>query len=106
MIYFEAALEGDAWFMPDVIGVYRMGHACLSHGGHKRSAAGEKIHYVVERENARRSRHIKEKLYGMTDKKTADNWYISKTLSMIRYYAIARPGIKDRLKTLCIMLSD
>ena len=106
MTYLEAALEGDAWFMSDVIGVYRVGHTSLHKGGYKKSVAREEVHYRVVKENARRSRLIKESLYDRTDKKTADSWYISRVLGLIEYNSIARPAMKDRLKVTLIMLRE
>lgn len=104
--YIQAALEGDAWFMPDVIGVYRTGHASMTLGYGKRDTEHDAKFYRITEENIKRYVQVKEKLYSITEKKTADRWYISNILTLMKYYAIARPNIKDRIKIMNLILSE
>lgn len=106
MTYIQAALEGDAWFMSDVIGVYRTGHASMTLGYAKRDTERDARFYRVAEENFKRYQQVKEKLYSRIEKKKADRWYISKMLMLMGYSAIARPNIKDRIKVARIILSE
>lgn len=61
MTYIQAALEGDAWFIPDVIGVYRL-HGVNHSQGLKNHKADSARHYSIAGENIRRWRLVRGKL--------------------------------------------
>ena len=105
MTYIQAAIEGDAWFMSDVIGVYRV-HGNNHSKGMKNHKADDARHYHVTRENLKRTRLVKEKLQGKTERKIIERWYINYMLMLNGFYAIARPGIKDRIKIMNLILSE
>ena len=97
--YLEAALEGDAWFMPDLIGMYRTGHTSLTLNHSKADPEAEEVYYTAQKENARRTRMVRDKLYHMADKKEVDRWYIDSKVGHSGFYAIARPAFRDRIRT-------
>ncbi|MBQ7217015.1 MAG: glycosyltransferase family 2 protein [Synergistaceae bacterium] len=99
MTYIEAALEGDAWFISDVIGVYRVHGHNHSHGL-KDHPADNARHYKIAGENIRRWKHAAEVVQTRTDKHTADSLYIRTMFGLMGFYAVARPEITHRLKTL------
>ncbi len=103
--YLEVALEGDAWFMSDVIGVYRVHAQNMTAGGFRsKNSEREARHYEIASENMKRWKHVAEVLPTRTDKKTADRLYIHSVLGLAGYYANARPQLKDRIKTyMCIL---
>lgn len=99
MTYIESAIEGDGWFISDVIGVYRI-HENSSERGYKTTTPErEARHYKIASENMNRWKHVAEVVQARTDKHTAGNLYISAILGLIGYYAVARPKTKDRIKT-------
>ena len=103
MTYIEAALEGDAWFIADVIGVYRV-HGESSSLGYKKHYAREERRYKIIIDNMRRWKHVAEIVRIRTDKNTADALYINTMSGLIGYYAVARPEITHKLKTLqCVL---
>ena len=101
MTYIEAALEGDAWFMADVIGVYRLHGQNTTLGGYrnKKNPEREARHYEIMRENMRRWRSVSEVLQDRVGRNKADRLYISTVAGLIGYYAIARPSLHDRMES-------
>ena len=106
MTYIEAALDDDAWFMPSIIGVYRVQPYSTERGYKTTTPEQEMRHYRLFGENIRRWKHAAEIIQSRTDKHTAEKLYISTMLGLIGYCTIARPGIKDELKTCMYVLKD
>ena len=104
--YLEAALEGDAWFIPDLIGMYRTGHTSLTLNHSKTNPEAEEVYYSAQKENARRTRMVRDKLYHRADKKEVDRWYISSEVGHSGFYAIARPALSDRIRTAKYILGE
>ena len=104
MTYVPASFFGDVWLLPDIAGVYRIHGGNLTFGGKVSSPEIERRHFGVMKTNITRWRFAREKLCGVVGKKEADSWYLSGMFGIMRYYAIARPGFKDRFRTLCIIL--
>ncbi len=97
--YLEAALEGDAWFLADVIGIYRSGHPSLTLNHSKADPEAEEVYYSAQKENARRTRLVRDKLYHRADKKEVDRWYFNSEFGHAGFYAIARPDLSDRIRS-------
>ena len=107
MTYIEAALEGDVWFMPDIIGIYRVHANNMTSGGFKSKAPErEAKHWQIARENIRRWKHVAEVVQNLTDKKTAEKLYISTVLGLIGYYGVARPKFADRVRACKCVLEE
>lgn len=105
MTYIQAALEGDAWFIPDVIGIYRI-HGVNHSLGLKNHKADRARHYSIVREGIKRWRLVRGKLLTVKGRMRADLWYVSAMSSLLSFYAVARPGVKDRLHTLGVILRE
>ncbi|MBQ6969008.1 MAG: glycosyltransferase family 2 protein [Synergistaceae bacterium] len=105
MTYINSALYGDGWFIPDVIGVYRVHGQNDTNGGYRsKNPEIEARMYKTITENMREWKHAAEVVQSRTDKHTADKLYLSKVIGLISWYAIARPATKDRIKTcICAM---
>ena len=106
LTYIESALEGDAWFMGDVIGVYRVHGDTSTLGYKKHNPELEARYFKTVSEDARRWKYVAEVLRVKTDKRTADKRYISAMLGIAGYCAISRPSIKDRLKVYRCILKE
>ena len=100
----ETALFGDVWYMPDIIGVYRTGHARMTTGRCKEDADYERRHYEITHENIRRWRVLRDKL--VTHRSKANKLYLRTMVGLVRYYARARPSFKDRGKVLAIIRQE
>ena len=103
--YYQAALFGDAWYIPDVIGVYRFHNDSLTLG-YKHHPELEGRHYITVHENIKQWRFVRETLYNRVSHQKADSWYISGMLMLNNFYALSRPKLKDRMKVTAIILQE
>ncbi len=84
MTYLEAALYGDAYFMSDYVGVYRLHKESITLG-YTHNPGNESRYYAKALENTRRNKLIAEKLYTMADKEQVRKWYIKSLVGTIEY---------------------
>ena len=101
----EAALFGDAWYMPDKIGVYRIGHSRMTIGRCKEDTDYDRRHYEIMHENIRRWRVLRDKLE-INHRSEANKLYLRTMTGLVMYYAKARPSLKDRRKVLAIIRQE
>ena len=106
MTYIEAALYGDAWLLPDIIGVYTVHGESYTLGYKKPNPELEERYYQTASENIRRWKHVAEVVRERTDKRTADKLFISRALGLANYCGIARPKFADRLRAYGCVLRE
>ena len=92
--------------MPDLIGIYRTGHPSETFTNTKDDPEAEEVYYVAKKENARRIRILREKLYRRADKAEVDRWYIGSEAGHVGFYAIARPDLEDRIRSAKYILAE
>lgn len=100
--YFEAALEGDGWLMPGVIGVYRI-HEDGDTRGYKNHTLHEARKYNIVLEMFKRLTLIRDKLCGLLDSKTVSRWYVVKITDLIRHATAKDLDIKNMINVICII---
>ena len=83
--YLQAALFGDIYIMPGIIGVYRVHGNSITRSYQKYGAGPERL-YAKLINSAQRNILIAKELYSRADTRTVDQWYIKKTLSIPSYY--------------------
>ncbi|MBR0257675.1 MAG: glycosyltransferase family 2 protein [Synergistaceae bacterium] len=101
--YVQAAMHGDMWILSDVIGIYRIHGNNHSKGLKDHKADSARRYFIIEEEIKRR-KLIRDELRRNGKSNEASKWYVSRMISQSNFYAIARPGLKDRLRTLYIIL--
>ena len=106
LTYMESALEGDAWFMGDVIGVYRVQPNSMERGYKTTTPEREARHWRAVREGIRRWKHVAEVIRERTNKRTADRLYIRTMSGLLGYYGIARPKFMDRVRAYKCVLDE
>ena len=99
LTYIQAALEGDLWFMPEVIGVYRIHGESMERGYKTTNPEREARHYETLRECIRRCIEVRREISRRKDSKTAKKLFRKNACGMFYYCGIARPKLADRLKT-------
>ena len=98
MTYMQAALLGDAYFMADVVGVYRIHGESTTLGYKNKNYEREEKYYYRVGEHLKRWLLVKNALQGRADEKEINSWYFSSMEAVTLYHEIARPGFSDRLK--------
>ncbi|MBQ7155159.1 MAG: glycosyltransferase family 2 protein, partial [Synergistaceae bacterium] len=106
LTYVEAALQGDAWLMPDVIGVYRIHGASMERGYKTTTPEREARHYETLREVIRRWQNVCLEISRIKGKKTGEKLYRKAAYKTFRYCGVARPKFADRVKTFECILSE
>lgn len=102
--YIQAAFCGDAWFMNDIIGIYRSNHESLTLVYKTKDPRRETMHNENVKENFKRWKIIEDKLCKAIGKQEAQKYYIKTMFGLIDYYAKARPAFKNRLYYIFLIL--
>ena len=103
--YVQAALEGDACFIADVVGVYKVSPSNFTHRK-VRNPKSEARYYRIMGENAKRYRIVKEKICDIAGVNVADKWHMRRVFALMKYYAVARPSIMDRLRAISAIMKE
>ena len=105
--YYLAALLGDAWYIPDVIGVYRYHEDSISLGYKKKKhPALDARHYITVDEGVKRRIFIMNELSKRIGRKEAYKWYVARMRGLCWFYSTSRPEFKDRMKVVYIMIKN
>ena len=92
--YWHAMSYGDAWFIPDITGVYRL-HAESYTAGSKKSPQSDERRYNIIRERARHRGIIYRKLCGIAGVKEARKFYARVTYELVDFYGRQGKGFAD-----------
>ena len=101
--YWHAMLHGDAWFLPDVTGVYRI-HQESYTLGHKITPESEERRYRVVAERVKQAHMIYGKMRVITGEKTARKWYAHVTADLFVFYRLQGKGWADSFRIYRIIL--
>ena len=104
-LYMLASLYGDSWFIPDVVGVYRV------HGANETFGVKNNPEYDKRRRQGgiismRTFNFIKESLYKKADKDIVDRWYIDKMGVISWFSSLSNKGFMDLIRLHILILKE
>ena len=100
-----AALYGNAYFLPDVVGVYVAHKNSITLGySHAQRYYKKRIFNCIAW--LKQYKEIRDILYTKTDKKSADKWYTSEAANIVGYSSVSQPGFAINLKLAWIILKE
>ena len=104
-IYNLAALLGDVWLMPDVIGVNRK-HANNESDGVKNNPEYDKRIPRGRVKSMKTWTFVRDTLYQRTDKKSVDKWYLSRMKLITSLSTVTSRSFKNSLKVYYVMIKE
>lgn len=104
LLYIQNAALGDAWFIPDIVGVWRV-HGKNESFGIKNNPEYTARIFPAIKLMARHYSMIRDELYGKADRKTTDNWYVLRMTGMI-WNNSSLPTLRDKLKCARIIVQE
>ncbi len=103
-LYMLTAMIGDAWFMADTIGVYRI-HGENESFGVKNNPEYDKRRYPARKKSMQTWNFIRDYLYGKAKKRIVDDWYIDRMTLITWFSALSSHGFNDRINFWITMLN-
>ena len=97
LLYLQTAMLGDAWYMPDIVGVYRV-HGANESNGVKNNPAYNARYLTATTRFLRTRKVVRNELYTKADRKLVDRWYTQSTLGTVAFNSRAHSKLKDKLK--------
>ncbi|MBQ7155158.1 MAG: glycosyltransferase family 2 protein [Synergistaceae bacterium] len=97
-LYVLNALLGDAWYMPEPVGVHRV-HSGSERYGVKNNPEYDKRRKLASIKSIRTWQFIRDNLRVLTDKKTADLWYTNRCLSIMKFAALSQKNLAGIVKS-------
>ncbi len=105
MLYLQSALWGDIYYIPDVVGIYRI-HADNQSKGVKNNPEYEARYFKGLPNFYANCRYVKDLLYTKANKKLVNRWYLNKLIRVTNFFCIGHPRFIDKLKILRIFLQE
>ena len=93
--YMLAALHGDVYIMPDIVGIYRIHPESNSQG--RKSSAYNSRRYANLAERLRQDRIVRDELYRHADKKAAYRFCIHWQIMDVQLFVAHSKGLADSL---------
>ena len=104
-LHFNASFYGDVYFMPDIVGIYRMHNNSVTLGM-KNDKAYEIRSYNSLIRTIKSTLYVRKQLYEIAGEKDAECWYTKRMIQTMNFNAIAHPKFIHKAKVLYIMTKE